>query len=104
MPEFPENFGGSGPAFLTPIQRPGGSIYGGASQSRVFERFSGENGVRKLAICADRRGPALESRPAHESLDFGPTRTSALSGDSVGRIRKSEFRDLVENSSWGGVC
>ena len=44
------------------------------------------------------RGPAFESRPAHKSPDFGSTRKSAISGDVVGEIRKSGFRDLVRIS------
>ena len=71
--------------------------------SRVLERVSGKNGVRKLPDCADRRAPAFESRPAHKSPDFGPTRKSAISGDIVGGIRKSGFRDLVR-MSYGGGC
>ena len=65
------------------------------SPTRVLEGVSGENGVRKSTSCADRRGPAFEGRPAHKSPDFGPTRKSAISGDIVGEIRKSGFRDLV---------
>ena len=71
------------------------------SPSRVFKGVSGENGARKLTTCADRRGPAFESRPAHMSPDFGPMQKSAISGDIVGEIRKSGFRDLVRNSSAG---
>ena len=37
-----------------------------------------------MATCADRRGPAFESRPAHTSPDFGPARKSAIPGDTVG--------------------
>ena len=66
--------------------------------SRVSEGVSGENGVRKLTDCADRRGIAFESRLAHKSPDFGLTRKSAVSGEIVGEIRKSGFRDLVRNS------
>ena len=33
------------------------------SPPRVLYKASGENGVRKLTTCADRRGPAFESRP-----------------------------------------
>ena len=66
--------------------------------SRVLQGVTGENGVRILTDCADRRGPACESRPAHTSPVLGPTRRSAISGDSVRGIRKSGFRDLVRLS------
>ena len=73
-----------------------------APPSRVSQKVSGENGVRKLTNCADRRGSAFGSRPARKSPDFWPTRKSAIFGDIVGEIRKSGFRDLVRNSL-GGV-
>ena len=44
------------------------------------------------------RGSKFESRPAHKSPDFGLARKSAVSGEIVGEIRKSGFRDLVRNS------
>ena len=65
------------------------------SPSRVLEGVSGENGARKSTGRAGRRGPAFESRPAHKSPDFGPIRKSSVSGEIVGEIRKSGFRDLV---------
>ena len=61
------------------------------SQSRVLERASGENGVRKLTTCADPRGPAFEGRPARTSRDFGPTRQSAISGGIVGEPGNRNF-------------
>ena len=70
--------------------------------SRVSKRASGENGVRKLTTCADRRGPAFEHPPARKSPDFGPVRKYAISGDIVGDARESGFRDLVR-TSWGGL-
>ena len=73
-----------------------------ASPPRVLQGVSGGNGVRKLTVCADRRGSVFESHPARESPDFGPTRKSAISGDIVEEIRKSGFRDLVRMSK-GGV-
>ena len=73
-----------------------------ASPSRVLVGVSGENGVRKLTNCAERRGYASESRPAHKLPGFGQTRKSAMSGDIAGGIRKSGFRDLVR-ASRGGV-
>ena len=73
------------------------------SPSHVSERVSGENGVRKLADCADRRGSAFEGRPAHKSPDCGLTRKSAVSGEIVGEIRKSGFRGPVRNSYGGGL-
>ena len=69
-----------------------------ASPSRVSGRVSGENGVRKSTNCADRREPACESRPAHKSPDTGQTQKSALSGDRVGEVRKSGFRDPAGTS------
>ena len=48
-------------------------------------RQGGVNGGRSEA--GKGRGPALESRPA---------RTSSVSGDIVGEIRKSGFRGLVK--------
>ena len=57
--------------------------------SRVLQRVSGGNGARKLTNCSDRRGPALERRPVRNSPNFGPTRKSAISGDTVGEIRES---------------
>ena len=68
------------------------------SSPRVLVGVFGENRVQKLTNCAERRGYASESRPAHKSPDFGPTRKSAVSGEIVGEIRKSGFRDLVRNS------
>ena len=44
---------------------------------------------------AGRRGPAFDSRPAHESPDFGRTRKYAIIGDIAGGVRKSGFRELV---------
>ena len=70
------------------------------SPSRVFQDVPGENEVQKLTTCADQRGPAFGNRPARRSPDFGPTRKYAISGDIVGGIRESGFRDLVRNS-WG---
>ena len=72
------------------------------SPSRVLQWVTGENGVRKLTTCADRRGRAFESRPAHKSPDFAATQKSAISGDIVGDVRKSGFRELVRMSC-GGV-
>ena len=72
-----------------------------ASPPRVSEGVSGENGGRKLYQLRRPAGPAFESCPAHRSPDFGPTRKSAISGDTVGEIRRSGFRDLV-GTSWGG--
>ena len=71
------------------------------SPSRVLQKVSGDNGARKLTNCADRRGPAFESRPAHTSPDFGPMRKSANPGDIAGGNRKSGSRDIVR-TSWGG--
>ena len=68
------------------------------SPSRGVERVSSENGVWKLANCADRRGAMFESRPAHKSPDSWLTRKSAISGEIVGDIRKSGFRGLVGKS------
>ena len=65
-----------------------GCAFSDVSVARFTGR-SGDDGVRKLAGCADRRGSASESRPASGSPDFGLTRTSAMSGDIVGEIRKS---------------
>ena len=59
------------------------------SPSRVLQTASGENGARELASCADRRGPAVESRPGHKSPDFGLTRESAISGDIGRGVRNS---------------
>ena len=77
-------------------------VMGGSIVARL-QKVSGDNGARKLTNCADRRGPASESRPAHKSPDFGPTRRSAISGDTVGEIRKSGFRDPVRMSCGGGL-
>ena len=60
-----------------------------------LEGAPGEDGVRQLTNCANRRRPAFESRPAHTSPDSGPTRKSAVSGNTVGEIRKSGFRDIA---------
>ena len=48
-----------------------------------------------MTNCADRRGSACESRPAHKSSDFGLTRKSAVSGEIVGEIPKSGVRHIV---------
>ena len=42
------------------------------SPSRVVQEIPVENGARMLTPCANRRGPAFESRPAHTSPDFEP--------------------------------
>ena len=68
------------------------------SPTRVLEGVSGENGARKSTGRAGRRGPAFGSRPAHKSPDFGPIRKSSVSGEIVGEIRKSGFRDPVRMS------
>ena len=85
----------------------GGLLDSGGAFSDVsvacFTGVSGENGARKSTACADRRGPAFESRPAHKSPDFGKTRKSAISGDVVEGIRKSGFRDLGRTSYWGSI-
>ena len=55
-----------------------------------------------MTTCADRRGPAFENRPAHKSPAFGPMRKSTISGDVVGEVRESGFRDLVRTSLGSG--
>ena len=75
-----------------------GGAFFRVSVARFGEGVSGENVVPKSTNCADRRGAAFESRPAHKSPDFGLARKSAVSGEIVGEIRKSGFRDLVRNS------
>ena len=55
---------------------------------RVLEGAPGENGARKLTNCADRRGPAFESRPISgrcENLRFpAATPAAAISGSNRG--------------------
>ena len=72
----------------------GGDQEGGNGAKGWLQR--GVNGGRSEG--GKGRGPAFESRPAHKSPDFGPTRKSPISGDFVGEIRKSGFRDLVGTS------
>ena len=72
------------------------------SPSHVLGGVSGENGARESANCADRRGSVFESGAAHKSPDFGPTPKSAISGDILGEIWKSGFRDL-DGNPYGGV-
>ena len=56
-----------------------------------------------MTNCADRRGPAFESRPDHKSAGCALTRKSAISGEIVREIRRSGFRDLVAKSHVGGL-
>ena len=85
----------------------GGLLDSGGAFSDVsvacLEGASGEDGVRQLTNCANRRRPAFESRPAHTSPDSGPTRKSAVSGNTVGEIRKWGFRDIARAPWRGGV-
>ena len=67
-----------------------------------LEGVPGKNGARKSPNCANRRGSVFGSGLARKSLDFGPTPKSVISGDILGDIRKSGFRDLVR-MSYGGV-
>ena len=60
-----------------------------------LEGASGEDGVRRLTNCANRRRAAFESRPAHTSPDSRPTRKSAVSGNTDGKIRRLGFRDIA---------